>query len=150
MSSILSILMLSSLVVADLSPSSPGPSDVFNAGSNCTIKWAPDTTGAWKNVSIKLMSGSNSAMTLVAPVTSALDGTDASLTPFNWTCPAVDPYSSIYFYEFTNDDDQANSKWTSRFTIASPSGETTPPANAAQPNGDAPPWGAGQTAANTT
>ena len=45
------------------------------------------------------MSGSNNNMSFVANVASGLDGTDASNTPFNWTCPDVDPYSDIYFYQ---------------------------------------------------
>lgn len=64
--------------------------------------------------------------------------------------------------QFTNGGDLQNSKWTARFTvrtlalfrslysvtlyhyqISSPSGETTPPPNASQPNGDAISWGTG-------
>jgi hypothetical protein len=45
------------------------------------------------------MSGSNNNMSFVTNVASGLDGTDATLTPFNWTCPEVDPYSAIYFYQ---------------------------------------------------
>lgn len=45
------------------------------------------------------MSGSNDNMSTVATVASGLDGTDSSLSPYNWTCPEVDPYSAIYFYQ---------------------------------------------------
>ena len=62
------------------------------------------------------MSGSNSNMTLVTNVAEDLDGTDLSLSPFTWTCPDVDPYSTIYFYQF-NTADKSNPTWTTRFTV---------------------------------
>ena len=48
------------------------------------------------------MSGSNSNMSLVTKVAEGLDGTNASLTPFSWTCPEVTPYSDIYFYQVSS------------------------------------------------
>ncbi|KAJ3896020.1 hypothetical protein GG344DRAFT_37534 [Lentinula edodes] len=138
-------------VVGDgITPTAPGPGDQFNAGSPCTIQWQVGEN--WSNFTISLMSGSNTQMQLVAPVASGLDGSNAALSPFNWTCPEVNPYSAIYFYQFTNGNDTTNSKWTTRFTvstllnicmIASPSGESSPPANSTQPNGDSIPWGVG-------
>ncbi|KAJ3807145.1 hypothetical protein F5876DRAFT_48669 [Lentinula aff. lateritia] len=124
-----------------ITPTAPGPGDQFNAGSPCTIQWKVGEN--WSNFTISLMSGSNTQMQLVAPVASGLDGSNAALSPFNWTCPEVNPYSAIYFYQFTNSNDTTNSKWTTRFTIASPSGESSPPANSTQPNGDSIPWGVG-------
>ncbi|KAL1739549.1 hypothetical protein HDZ31DRAFT_68819, partial [Schizophyllum fasciatum] len=60
-----------------------------------------------------------------------------------WTCPELEPYSAIYFYQFSACG--ADSKtWTTRFTITSPSGEKTDPENATQDNGDAIPWGTGK------
>ena len=105
------------------------------------------------------MSGSNSNMTLVANVAEDLDGTDPSLSPYTWTCPDVDPYSTIYFYQFTTAAG-SNSAWTTRFTvrnpvqgtnltpesvvqIASPAGGTAVPSHSNQPNGDGIPWGIG-------
>ncbi|CDO75573.1 hypothetical protein BN946_scf184858.g13 [Trametes cinnabarina] len=90
-----------------------------------------------------LMSGSNDNMTEVARVVSGLDGTDATLSPFSWTCPNVDPYSAIYFYQFTNGDDTQDSAWTTRFTISSPDGRNAPPEHEVQPSGEAIPWGIG-------
>ena len=52
-------------VRADPSPSEPGPGAVYNEGSTCHISWDPDTSGAWKNMTISLMSGSNSAMNFI-------------------------------------------------------------------------------------
>ena len=68
---------------------------------------------------LDLMSGSNSNMTLVANVAEDLDGTDSSLSPYTWTCPDVDPYSTIYFYQFTPAAtvDKSDTAWTTRFTV---------------------------------
>lgn len=104
--------------LADLTPTAPGPGQTFNAGSNCTIEWDVDQSGTWKNVTIgahlcyfllkatrlissfkDLMSGSNNNMSWVANVAWGLDGTNSTLTSFNWTCPEVDPYAPIYFYQ---------------------------------------------------
>lgn len=108
------------------------------------------------------MSGSNSNMTLVTNVAEDLDGTDPSLSPYTWTCPEVDPYSTIYFYQFNAAADKSNPAWTTRFTvgkstdrseiiitlgltaqIASSAGETDAPPHSQQPNGDEIPWGIG-------
>ncbi|CCM01600.1 uncharacterized protein FIBRA_03660 [Fibroporia radiculosa] len=154
-------LVLAELVLGDIAPLAPGPGDIFAAGSDCTLKWSVDTSGTWKNVTIgtlyrfafykldyfmlgaDLMSGSDNNMSLVTRVAFDLDGTDPSLSPYIWTCPEVDPYSDIYFYQFTNGDDRAASSWTTRFTIASPSNTSAPPQYAQQPNGDPIPWGNG-------
>ena len=105
------------------------------------------------------MSGSNSNMTLVANVAEDLDGAGPSLSPYTWTCPEVDPYPTIYFYQF-NTAAGSNSAWTTRFTvrnpvrgtnptpesvvqIASPAGGTAVPSHSNQPNGDGIPWGIG-------
>ncbi|KAH9943452.1 Ser-Thr-rich glycosyl-phosphatidyl-inositol-anchored membrane family-domain-containing protein, partial [Epithele typhae] len=130
--------------MASLTPTAPGPGDSFAAGSACTIHWSVDTSGHWNNVSIYLMTGTNNNMTTLQTVASGIDGTDASLSSFNWTCPEVDPYSAIYIYQFTNGEDIQESQWTTRFTITSPTGESVPPDNESQPNGDAVPWGEGR------
>ncbi|KAI0699441.1 hypothetical protein BC835DRAFT_1526282 [Cytidiella melzeri] len=144
------LLCVLTTVKAGLTPTAPGPGQTFEAGSNCTIRWDVDQSGRWNNVTIDLMSGSNMNMSLVTHVVSGLDGTDSSLTPFNWTCPEVDPYSAIYFYQFTNDGQSGDPMWTTRFTIASPNNETIPPAYDTQPSGDAIPWGIGQLLANNS
>ncbi|KAI0774260.1 hypothetical protein C8Q74DRAFT_821368 [Fomes fomentarius] len=149
MQSLPALLFVSAMAAAGLTPTSPGPGDIFQAGSTCTIKWGVDTTGGtWTNVSIHLMSGSNGNMTRVAEVASYLDGADKNLSPFNWTCPEVVPYSAIYFYQFTNADDLQDSKWTARFTIASSSGDSEPPEHDRQPDGDPLPWGEGRLKSN--
>jgi hypothetical protein len=114
----LAVVLASQITNADLIPTAPGPGQTFTAGSNCTIIWDVDQSGLWKNVTIgdqssagspfvsflilcyqDLMSGSNTNMSLVTNVISGLDGTNTSSTPYNWTCPEVDPYSAIYFYQ---------------------------------------------------
>ncbi|KLO08276.1 hypothetical protein SCHPADRAFT_798222, partial [Schizopora paradoxa] len=130
--------------LAQISPTTPGPNETYNAGSACKIAWTPDSSGSWTNLTIALMSGSNTNMSLVTKVAEGLDGTNASLTPFSWTCPEVTPYSDIYFYQFTNGNLTENSTWTTRFTIASPAGDSDSPENMKQPNGDEVPWGMGQ------
>ncbi|TBU32783.1 Ser-Thr-rich glycosyl-phosphatidyl-inositol-anchored membrane family-domain-containing protein, partial [Dichomitus squalens] len=143
MSALLALAILSARALAALTPTAPGPGDTFAAGSPCTIKWDADTSGTWTNVSIYLMTGPNSNMTRLVTVTSGLDGTDTSLSPYNWTCPEVDPYSTIYFYQFTNRDDAQDSQWTTRFTITSESGDSVEPEHPTQPDGDSVPWGEG-------
>lgn len=130
-------------VFSQIKPTTPGPNETYTAGSSCKIAWIPDFSGSWRNFSIDLMSGSNLNMSLVTNVANELDGTDKSLTPYSWTCPEVDPYSAIYFYQFTNEDDISTRTWTSRFMIASPSDESEPPEYPQQPNGDSIPWGVG-------
>jgi len=57
-------------------------------------------------------------MTLVTNVAEDLDGTDPSLSPYTWTCPDVDPYSTIYFYQFNAAADKSNPAWTTRFAVS--------------------------------
>ncbi|KAH7914172.1 hypothetical protein BJ138DRAFT_1144295 [Hygrophoropsis aurantiaca] len=140
---ILGLLLFSPVAFAALAPTYPGPNQSCRADSDCTIKWLVDTTNSWKNVTVQLMSGSNSNMTLVDIVASQLDGTDSRLTPFNWTCPEVAPYSNIYFYQFTNNGPSPEFAWTTRFMIESPSGESTPAEYTEQPSGAPIPWGNG-------
>ncbi|KAI9001025.1 Ser-Thr-rich glycosyl-phosphatidyl-inositol-anchored membrane family-domain-containing protein [Trametes punicea] len=145
---LLTSTVLAGLALADFTPTAPGPGDSFAAGSDCTIAWKPDESGQWTNVSIHLMSGSNDNMTEVTTVASGLDGTDPSFSPYNWTCPDVNPHSAIYFYQFTNGNDRQDSTWTTRFTITSPDGNYEPPAHDTQPDGDAVPWGEGSLVAD--
>ncbi|KZT74375.1 hypothetical protein DAEQUDRAFT_190275 [Daedalea quercina L-15889] len=141
---------LASLALADVTPTAPGPNETFIAGFNCTVDWDADMSGTWKNMTIDLMSGSNDNMSTVTNVASGLDGTDASFSPLNWTCPEVDPYSAIYFYQFTNGGNESDAQWTTRFTIASSSNTSVPPEQSQQPNGDPIPWGVGVLASSNT
>ncbi|WAQ83642.1 hypothetical protein PtA15_4A90 [Puccinia triticina] len=122
-------------------PTAPGPGEAFKEGGDCPLSWNLDTTGKWTSFSVDLMSGSNNAMQLVTSVFKNKDGTKGE-TSYTWKCPAVTPNSAIYFYQFTQAG--ADTTWTTRFAITSPSGDVTPPANSAQPNGGAQiPWGIG-------
>ncbi|KAF8997833.1 hypothetical protein BDQ17DRAFT_1248158 [Cyathus striatus] len=136
-------LVSTQAALAEVTPSEPGPNASYTAGKTCRVTWEADTesTTAWKNMAIQLMSGSNFDMQHVTTVASAQDGTVAGVVEY--TCPEVTPYSNIYFYQFTATDADTKA-WTTRFTITSPTGETTDPANKVQPNsGDAIPWGVG-------
>lgn len=138
----LAVLLASvvSLVRADVNPSTP---DTGKAGSTCSIVWAADTnsTTNWADMSIELMTGSNYNMVFMTTVATGLDGTKDGT--FSWTCPQVNPYSDIYFYQFVSPLETSNPQWTTRFAIASSSGATTTPTNSTQPDGESIPWGTG-------
>jgi hypothetical protein len=59
------------MVLADVTPSEPGPGSVFKAGQTCRLTWLADTdsTTLWKNMAIELMSGSNLDMVHVTSKT---------------------------------------------------------------------------------
>ncbi|CAL1714395.1 unnamed protein product [Somion occarium] len=116
-------------------PSEPGPGSSFNEGANCPVTWEVDTTGVWKTMNIELMSGSNLQMNHITTI-ATVDGTDPTKAEFTFPCPA------IYFYQFSSPA-TTNLTWTTRFTIADATGNSVPPANANQPNGDPIPWGIG-------
>lgn len=46
---------------ADVTPSEPGPGSSYQAGGTCTLSWIGDaeSTTAWSDMSIQLMTGSN-------------------------------------------------------------------------------------------
>lgn len=54
----------------------------------------------------------------------------------------VSPNSAIYFYEFSSNS-STQKYWTTRFTITDKNGNSTPPTETTQPNGDKIPWGTG-------
>lgn len=156
---LLNFLTFAILCIAQVIPTAPGPGETFREGSDCTVKWKPDTTGTWDSFDIgehwnprpcsnssicvpnslnapplDLMSGSNDNMTYVIHVVSQLGGTSSS---YSWTCPKVQPYSAIYFYQvcelctasfpLSNTSVQFNQKhastnashaWTTRFTVS--------------------------------
>jgi len=130
------------LVRADLKPTVPGPGAIYNAGSTCLVAWIGDTdsTTLWKNMTIQLNTGSNLDMQLVTMVAINLDGTVDG--QYIFPCPQVTPNSAIYFYQF-NSSSPTDVRWTTRFAIASSSGQTTPPTNKTQPDGSSIPWGTG-------
>lgn len=141
---LLTLFLLPSFARATMIPLSPGPGDVFRSGSPCPISWDTDRSGStqpWRNATIFLMSGSNLNMSRVTVVVERLDGTNIS--SYNWLCPNVTPNADIYFYQFSNNGNSTGSTWTTRFTIASYSGNTTPPEKSKQPGGAPIPWGVG-------
>jgi len=140
-------LLASTLVgtaYADVTPDVPGPGVVYKVGGTCHTEWIGDTASptAWKNMAIELMTGDNFNMVHLTTVATGLDGTKDG--KFDHPCPDVNPYSAIYFYQYSAPGASAK-QWTTRFAIASASGQTTPPSQATQPNtGAAIPWGTGQ------
>ncbi|EAU90746.1 hypothetical protein CC1G_04015 [Coprinopsis cinerea okayama7 len=137
------VLAASTLVRADVVPSEPGPGAVYTAGETCTVSWDGDRESdtLWKDMSIQFMTGSNYDMVHIDTIASDLDGTVSGR--FSWPCPEVDPYATIYFYQFTSPHTSTKT-WTTRFTITSPDGETVEPEFPEQPGtGDAIPWGIG-------
>ncbi|KAI8996503.1 hypothetical protein BD414DRAFT_478245 [Trametes punicea] len=126
-----------------VTPTAPGPGDVFREGGKCTFSWVPDPSGVWKQTDVELMTGDNFNMVFITTVAS-FDGTDPSLTTFNYTCPDVEPNSPIYFYQFSSPAAPGVLFWTTRFAIADGQGNVTPPTNSTQPNGQQIPWGTGR------
>ncbi|CAE7159206.1 unnamed protein product [Rhizoctonia solani] len=124
-------------------PTEPSGSSVFNVGAQCTIKWDADATGTWKNMNIQLMTGDNWNMIHITTIAQDIDATDATKNTYSYTCPDVTPNSLIYFYQFSDASDPKNLLWTTRWTLASADGQTTPPSESTQPNGDKIGWGKG-------
>ncbi|KAJ7190549.1 hypothetical protein GGX14DRAFT_507186, partial [Mycena pura] len=131
--------LLSHAIVA---PNEPGPSEVFNEGTNCHIGWTGDTASptAWQNMTIELMTGKNEAMVHLTTVATGQDGTKDGT--FNYTCPQVNPNSPIYFYQFTAPG-TSDIGWTGRFTIAAANGSSTPATETEQADGQTVQWGTG-------
>ncbi|KAJ8515686.1 hypothetical protein ONZ45_g6918 [Pleurotus djamor] len=139
----LAVLAAALVARADPTPSEPGPGAVYNEGATCRITW--DTTPAnaeqWKEMNIQLMTGDNFNMIHLTTV-GTVDGSAPGI--FTYPCPNVEPNSAIYFYQFTSPVIQ-EAYWATRFTIAGPNGQTTPPPNARQPGTNDPiPWGVGR------
>jgi len=138
---LLGLLASARVAFAAINPTAPGPGDSFNAGAACTIQWGLDTSNTWKNFSIDLFTGSNLAQVAISGVAQGLDGTSGTGS-FSWTCPQVQPNSAIYFYVFNQKHE--DELFTTRFTIASSTGNSVAPQHATQPSGDAIPWGTGR------
>ncbi|KAF9454415.1 hypothetical protein P691DRAFT_808555 [Macrolepiota fuliginosa MF-IS2] len=139
------ITVLASALVAraDVVPSEPSPGAVYREGQTCPIVWEadPDSPTAWKNMNIELMTGDNFDMQHLTTVATNQDGTVNGR--FQFPCPGVTINAPIYFYQFTSPS-ATDKTWTTRFTIASTSGQTVPAPNATQPgSGEAIPWGVG-------
>lgn len=62
------VLSMGLAVLADPTPSTPSPGQVFQEGGNCDIAWTPDASGLWKTMNIQLMTGDNLQM---VPLTSS-------------------------------------------------------------------------------
>jgi len=145
-SSIIVLAASLSLVSAQVFPFKPA-ADVYKTGEDCIIEWNGDknSTTAWKDMAIELMTGDNYQMVHLTTVTTGQDGTIDG--KFVHKCPGVSPNAAIYFYQFTAPAiTRANWTWTTRFTIAGEDGSTEQPTNATQPdaNHTAIAWGTGK------
>ncbi|KAK1233354.1 hypothetical protein PQX77_003463 [Marasmius sp. AFHP31] len=130
-------------VQGDAIPVAPGPGAVFNQGSKCSTSWVGDKDGKWANMKIQLMTGDNFQMIELATVATGLDGNKDGT--FEFDCPAVNPYSAVYFFQYTAPGG-SGPQWATRFAIADKDGKTVPPPENIQPNGAAIPWGIGKLA----
>ncbi|GAA6008123.1 hypothetical protein JCM10207_007037 [Rhodosporidiobolus poonsookiae] len=131
-------------VHAAVTPTGPGPNDVYRVGETCKINWDLDTTGTWTSFSITLKTGANLNMIELEEVVSGVDGTTGT-GEYEWTCPDVTPNSKIYFYEFAQTGEETS--WTTRFTIAAADGSTTDPTET-DSNGIQ--WGTGSLASSSS
>jgi hypothetical protein len=77
-----------------VTPTAPGPKEVFTARQQCKLSWNLDKTNKWKSFSVDLMSGSNLDMNVVTNVFKGMDGTTGK-TSHVWKCPEVDPCSAV-------------------------------------------------------
>ena len=81
------VLSFALAALADVTPTEPGPGDVFQQGGSCTIGWNPDQTGTWKELNIELMTGDNFNMVhLTSPSYCIYFSSDGRLTPFSTSC----------------------------------------------------------------
>ncbi|KAI9255217.1 hypothetical protein BDA99DRAFT_155703 [Phascolomyces articulosus] len=136
-------------IAATMAPNYPQPGTVWTAGKEYTLTWgddgsSPNVTEGWTNFKIDFMTGDNMNM---IPLTNVASGLDASkVSSYTWTAPQVDPYSAIYFLQYTND--KGETAWTTRFAIVAQDGATpAPEPEKTQPNGgEAIPWGVGKLA----
>jgi len=107
------------LAFAIPSPTTPGSTDVYAEGGQCTIAWGVDTTGKWTAMDIELMTGNNNPMTHMRTI-ATVDATKTS--SYSWACPAVDLHSTVYFYQFSSSADLSDTTWSTRFLITAADG----------------------------
>ncbi|KAG7100244.1 hypothetical protein E1B28_002018 [Marasmius oreades] len=137
----LSALAFSPLVRTQATPTEPGPGTVFRQGQTCRTVWTGDKDGKWGNMAVELMTGSDLQMVHLTTVGEGLDGNKDGKLEFD--CPEVNPYSAIYFLQFSAPEG-SGFQWATRFTIADKDGNSVPPPEDTQPNGKKIGWGNGK------
>ncbi|KAL1407443.1 hypothetical protein Q8F55_006876 [Vanrija albida] len=145
-------LALARVASAAITLEAPGADTNVKPGDHITASWLTDDTGSWTAMDINFMSGSDDAPIQLTQLATGIDATDPNATTYQFTVPNVNPYSQIYFLQFTtgNGSDFVDSP---RFTISSPDGTTTPPTGqATDGSGNTYNWGNGSLAdsANST
>ncbi|KAG6864322.1 hypothetical protein C0991_010478 [Blastosporella zonata] len=127
--------------LGDVGPNFPA-GDLQTAGQTCHIAWAAGNS-SWTTMSIELMTGPDQSMVHLTTLTAGADGSVAG--SYSWTCPQVTPNAAIYFYQFRYPDSGPGYgyEWTTRFPIASSSGQVVKAEHATQSDGTPHPWGNG-------
>lgn len=123
-----------------LEVSEPSGSTVVKPGDELTASWTADSNGVWNPMTIQLMTGSNQAMVALQTVAQNVDAT--TTTEYKFTVPDVDPYSQIYFLQFSSTGGAPS--WSTRFTISGADGSTVQPPNTEVDNGQNIAWGIGK------
>jgi hypothetical protein len=123
-----------------LDVSEPFGETVVQPGADLTATWTADSEGVWNPMTIQLMTGSNQQMIPLSTVGQNIDAT--TTTSYSFKVPDVEPYSQIYFLQFTSTGGAPS--WSTRFTIAGADGSTTPPPNTEVVNGQNVGWGNGK------
>ncbi|KAK4056085.1 putative glycosidase CRH2 [Microbotryomycetes sp. JL221] len=152
----LACLVVPSVAQQSLQAVFPGGSNVKQIiGDKCVVRWnKPSTTGeaapdglgsqappVWTQMNIDLMTGSNLEMKNLTRIGRNINANE--LDHFEYTCPNVEPKSSIYFYQFS-DEGPSEHVWTSRFALVDRDNMAQPPEHQSQPNGEPVPWGTGR------
>jgi len=141
MTTFLVVTLFALYVQASITPTAPGPGEVYPIGGVCPIKWNPSAIvdPAWSTFTIgryslkprsmlpdeydfalDLMSGTDSLQNIVVTAATGKDGNDPSLKEFSWPCPMVDRAATIYFYRFTPTGPGGTpeaAQYTTRFTV---------------------------------
>ncbi|BEI85248.1 hypothetical protein CcaverHIS002_0506490 [Cutaneotrichosporon cavernicola] len=124
----------------ELEISEPSGSTVVKPGDDLAVTWTADSNGVWNPMTIQLMTGANKQMIPLETVGQNIDATNT--TSFSFKVPDVDPYSQIYFLQFTSTGGAPS--WSTRFTISGADGTTVQPPNTEVVNGENVGWGNGQ------
>ena len=135
------LALLSLSVQASITPTAPGPGDVYPMGGDCPVKWNPSVVAdpAWSTFTIgryylnilyvlsdaygsglDLMSGTDLIQNVVVTAATGKNGNDPNLKEFIWPCPMVDKPAPIYFYRFTPTGPGGSpeaAQYTTRFTV---------------------------------
>lgn len=110
---------------AGVNPTGPGGDAVLKPGQLVSIQWG-DVSGDWTNMTIALVTGTQSEPNIATVVTEGVDAT--SQTSFTYNMPDVYPYSKVWAFQFSNNGvDSWPRAFTPRFLVQGPNGEQIDP-----------------------